>query len=97
MSKMAWRIQRRVEIDDIEAIGSIDIYKSQIERINWQTWAYDARATSLPEGEMVADPTLRSTWIDTSASNVVLSKADLIVFPFLDSSIILKAGYPDHL
>lgn len=34
---------------------------------------YDARATSLPEGEIVADPTLRSTEIDTLMSKVLLS------------------------
>lgn len=60
------------------------------------TNTYDARATSLPDGEMVADPTLRSTWIDTSASNVVLSNADLIIFPFLDSSIIVTVQLPNH-
>jgi hypothetical protein len=27
MSKMAGRIQRRVEVDDIEAVGSIEVYK----------------------------------------------------------------------
>lgn len=45
---------------------------------------------------MVADPTWRSTAIDTSVSKVLLSKADLIVFPFLDSSIILAVVCP-HL
>jgi hypothetical protein len=96
MSKMSRRIQRRVEVDDIEAVGSMEIYKSIQEENKWYGSAYDARATSLPEGEIVADPTLRSTWIETSASNVVLSKADFIVFPFLDSSIILTAELSDH-
>ena len=43
---------------------------------------HEARAMSRPEGEMVAEPTSPSTWIVASASNVLLSKADFIVFPF---------------
>lgn len=54
---------------------------------------YDARATSLPDGEIVAEPTVRSTCMATPVSNVALSKADLIVFPFRDSSIILAICY----
>lgn len=45
--------------------------------------SHDAKATSRPEGEMVADPTRPSTWIVTSASKLSLSKADFIVLTFL--------------
>lgn len=45
----------------------------------------------------MAEPTFRSTYIDTSASKVVLSKADLIVFPFLVSSIIVADGLSHFL
>jgi hypothetical protein len=48
-----------------------------------------ASATSRPDGEMVADPILRGTSIERSASKVVLSNADLMTFDFLASSIIV--------
>ena len=48
--------------------------------------SHDARATSRPEGEMVADPTRPSTWIVPSASKLSLSKADFIDFTFLGAS-----------
>ena len=57
---MARGIQRRVEINDVKSIGAIDTYKCEKSRTQFAD-AYDARATSLPEGEIVADPTLRST------------------------------------
>lgn len=53
----------------------------------WYHGTYDARATSRPEGEMVADPTPRVIRKVTSSSKVGLSKADLIVFDFFSSSI----------
>ena len=49
-----------VEVDDIEAIGSA----SMSDVIYYQRYlysSYDASATSRPDGEIVADPTLRST------------------------------------
>ena len=57
--------------------GSRDTHKIPTRK------AYDAKATSLPHGEMVADPTLPSTWMVRSWSNVALSNADLMGFPFL--------------
>lgn len=47
---------------------------------------HDARAMSLPEGEMVAEPTTPSTWIEPSASKLSLSYADLMIRPFLGDS-----------
>lgn len=47
---------------------------------------HDARAMSLPEGEMVAEPTTPSTWIEPSASKLSLSYADLMIRPFLGES-----------
>lgn len=55
--------------------------------------AYDAKATSRPEGEIVADPTFRSSKMEISLSKVVLSKADLIVLLFLDSSMIISGAH----
>lgn len=48
--------------------------------------AHEARATSRPEVEMVAEPTRPSTWIVASASNVSLSKPDLMALAFLGAS-----------
>ena len=41
--------------------------------IRGEVEAHDARATSRPEGEIVAEPTKPSTWMVPSASNVSLS------------------------
>jgi hypothetical protein len=48
--------------------------------------SHDAKATSRPEGEMVADPTMPSTRIVTPSSKLSLSKADFIDFTFLGAS-----------
>jgi hypothetical protein len=48
--------------------------------------AHEARATSRPEVEMVAEPTRPSTWIVASASNVSLSKPDLMALAFFGAS-----------
>ena len=47
---------------------------------------HDARATSRPEGAIVAEPTSPSTWMVPSASKLSLSKADLMTLPFLGGS-----------
>lgn len=46
----------------------------------------EAKATSRPEGAIVAEPTMPSTWMVPSASKLSLSKADLRVLTFLGSS-----------
>jgi len=61
MPKMARGIQRRVEVDNIKPI-SARTYQSQYLAAQQQGGdTHEASATSLPEGEIVADPTLRST------------------------------------
>lgn len=86
---MSWGIERGIEINYVQAIGSVQGTVNSLSRQLLFFWiTHDAKATSRPDGEIVADPTFRSTCIDTSASNVVLSNADLIVFPFLESSIV---------
>lgn len=57
---------------------------------------YEARATSLPDGEIVADPIFRSTCMETSAAKVELSKADFMDFPFFESSNILTMHSLSH-
>jgi len=64
MSKMTGRVERMIEINNVESIGSykdrqICLKYNSLEMRMGRT--YEARATSLPEGEIVADPTLRST------------------------------------
>lgn len=58
VSKMAWRVQREIEVDYVESIGTTK--RSAKTSCTVQS-TYDASATSLPEGEIVADPTVRST------------------------------------
>lgn len=60
--------------------------------LSWTIISYDANATSLPDGEIVADPTSPATWIVPSASKLSLSKADLIGLPFFGASSWSKCG-----
>lgn len=60
MSEMSRRIQRGVKVDNIKTIGpraNGSVFVQGMELCS----AYDARATSRPEGEIDAEPTLRST------------------------------------
>lgn len=59
---------------------------SQPSRLLGALSTHDARAMSLPEGEIVAEPTTPSTWIEPSASKLSLSYADLMTRPFLGES-----------
>lgn len=75
----------RVKVNDGKAVGAICDVSTRVSKDTSGTGAriaYDAKATSLPHGEMVADPTRPSTWIVRSWSKVALSKADLMGFPF---------------
>lgn len=60
MSQMAGWVERRVQVDDVESIVST-AYESQKGTYSKRKITYEASATSRPEGDIVADPTLRST------------------------------------
>lgn len=91
-SKATWRVVGRVQVNDGEAIRArratsalgedIESYGEAKDGRMGECAAYDARAMSLPHGDMVADPTLPSTWMVRSWSNVALSDADFMIFPF---------------
>lgn len=80
----AWRTPRRVEVYDGKTFGAgRALVRGQIRVVRGEARdPHDARATSRPDGEMVADPTRPSTWMVPSASKLSLSKADFIVLTF---------------
>ena len=78
----------RVQVDNCEPFGSNPTISTEWYAV-WvmeSTAAYEARAISRPEGEMVAEPTRPSTWMEPSDSKLSPSYADLITLPFLGES-----------
>lgn len=80
------RAPGRVEVNDGETIGSVTGVSCVCLARGMGIGAHEARATSRPEVEMVAEPTRPSTWIVASASNVSLSKPDLMALAVLGAS-----------
>lgn len=107
-SQTPWRAVWRIQVNNCKPFGTKRGLLVAITKRFDALPTHDARAISRPEGEIVAEPTTPSTWIEPSDSKLSLSYADFTIRPFLGESTglsnagivlcdLLKIGCVSHV